>query len=118
MYIPGFLRTASRPSNFPSSAAPYFLGASGVGFNFSSTSKTFFSDINNRYGDSFRQAHPVQKRVEKSLKKGNLYFRFFCAKNTISWVPLGVHVQYLGVPLWRIKAHVFVLKMWSGEGAL
>src|SRR4051812_48849474 len=100
--MPGFLRTASRPSNLPSSAAPYFLGASGVGFNFSSTSKTFFSDINNRYGESFRQAHQVQKRVEKSPKKGNLYFRFFWLENTISCGQSSVFAQYLGVCLVRI----------------
>src|SRR5215831_20069206 len=47
MYMPGFFRTASNPSSFPSFEASYFIASEVAVFVFSACSKTFSSDIKN-----------------------------------------------------------------------
>src|SRR5258707_14690892 len=97
MYMPGFLRTASNPSSFPSWAASYVPSFSGGVFTSSVVSSVSSSGIKLVRNRQFLPSVYGRKNVRKISAKDNLYFGYLQEKTAISCGVPGPQIQPVGL---------------------
>src|SRR5258708_3994734 len=86
MYMPGFLRTASNPSSFPSWAASYVPSVSEGVFKSSVVSSTRSSGIKLVRNRQFPRSVYGGENRSKRGAKNTLYFSYLYEKTTIPFV--------------------------------